>query len=62
MTENVPVAEHCHRWILGELLKIEGPADRFGRRLEQRFGGGAFTKGFVTASLVYCGAMAIMGL
>ncbi|MGI6418504.1 MAG: DUF554 domain-containing protein [Thermoguttaceae bacterium] len=50
--------------ILGELLKIEDLLDRFGRRLEQRFGGGdgAFTKGFVTASLVYCvGAMAIMG-
>lgn len=50
--------------ILGELLKIEDLLDRLGQRLEQRFGGGdgAFTKGFVTASLVYCvGAMAIMG-
>lgn len=50
--------------ILGELLKIEDLLERFGRRLEQRFGdgNGAFTKGFITASLVYCvGSMAIMG-
>ena len=47
------------------MLKIEDLLDRLGRRLNsERFGGGegAFTEGFVTASLVYCvGAMAIMG-
>lgn len=50
--------------ILGELLKIEERLNGFGRRLEKRFsnGDGAFTRGFVTASLVFCvGAMAIMG-
>ncbi len=50
--------------ILGELLQIEERLDAFGKKLEARFGEGndAFTKGFVTASLVFCvGAMAIMG-
>lgn len=50
--------------ILGELLKIEERLNNFGRRLEKRFstGDGTFTRGFVTASLVFCvGAMAIMG-
>ncbi|HHW40456.1 MAG TPA: DUF554 domain-containing protein [Syntrophomonadaceae bacterium] len=50
--------------ILGELLRIEDRLAGFGQKLESRFGGGDgnFTKGFVTASLVFCvGAMAIMG-
>jgi uncharacterized membrane protein YqgA involved in biofilm formation len=54
--------------ILGELLKIEERLARFGDRLESRFGGpggngdSLFTRGFVTASLVFCiGAMSIMG-
>lgn len=56
--------------ILGELLRIEERLARFGDRLERRFSGpGAdrdrdhfFTRGFVTASLVFCvGAMSIMG-
>lgn len=50
--------------VLGELLKIEDLLDQFGMKLEKRFsaGDGAFTKGFVTGSLVFCvGAMAIMG-
>lgn len=50
--------------ILGELLRIEDRLNRFGMKLERRFstGDGSFTRGFVTASLVFCvGAMAIMG-
>lgn len=50
--------------VLGELLKIEDLLDQFGMKLEKCFsaGDGAFTKGFVTGSLVFCvGAMAIMG-
>jgi len=54
--------------ILGELLKIEERLACFGDRLESRFGGpggnsdSLFTRGFVTASLVFCiGAMSIMG-
>lgn len=54
--------------ILGEFLRIEERLSALGERLESRFGGaggnrgGLFTRGFVTASLVFCvGAMAIMG-
>lgn len=52
--------------IIGELLKIEERLGCLGDRLESRFGGsgesGNFTRGFVTASLVFCiGAMSIMG-
>lgn len=55
--------------ILGELLRIEDGLDALGRALERRFGrngsqGGAgnFTRGFVTASLVFCvGPMTILG-
>ena len=50
--------------VIGELLRIEDGLNRFGQRLERRFGSddGHFSKAFVTASLIYCvGAMAIMG-
>ena len=50
--------------IIGEALKIEKKLDNLGNRLEKRFGKGHsnFSKGFVTASLVYCvGAMSIVG-
>lgn len=54
--------------ILGELLRIEERLAGLGEKLERRFnsaggrGDSFFTKGFVTASLVFCvGAMAIMG-
>jgi len=50
--------------LTGELLKVEERLDAFGYRMETMFGkpGSSFTKGFVTASLVYCvGAMAIVG-
>ena len=53
--------------LLGEFLRIEERLEGLGARMESRFGGagkggGLFTRGFVTASLVFCvGAMAIMG-
>jgi len=54
--------------LLGEALRIEERLSSFGDKLELRFGGSGgnrdslFTRGFVTASLVFCvGAMAIMG-
>lgn len=58
--------------ILGELLRIEDGLDALGRALENRFAAGAaavaegkrgnFTRGFVTASLVFCvGPMTILG-
>ncbi len=50
--------------LLGESLQLEAWLERTGRFLESRFDhtGGSFTKGFVTASLIYCvGAMAIIG-
>lgn len=51
--------------LLGELLQIEKGLDRLGDWLKSRVGkrgGGRFTEGFVTASLLFCvGSMAIMG-
>ena len=51
--------------IIGELLKIEQRLDSLGDWLKARVakkGGGRFTEGFVTASLLFCvGSMAIMG-
>ena len=51
--------------IIGELLKIEHRLDGLGDWLKSRVsknGGGRFTEGFVTASLLFCvGSMAIMG-
>ena len=50
--------------IIGQAIGIEEKLDKLGNRLEERFGKGNsnFSKGFVTASLVYCiGAMAIVG-
>lgn len=50
--------------LLGEGLRIEERLERFGKRVEEKFskGDSQFTKGFVTASLLFCvGAMAIMG-
>lgn len=50
---------------VGELLKLEQRLDRLGDWLKAkvaRNGGGRFTEGFVTASLLFCvGSMAIMG-
>lgn len=52
--------------IAGELLDVDGKLNGFGQWLEKRFsrGGetGSFTRGFVTASLVFCvGPMTILG-
>ncbi len=52
--------------IIGELLRIQDGLDAIGKNLEQRFarGGeaGKFTRGFVTASLVFCiGPLSILG-
>ena len=51
--------------ILGEALKIESRLDSLGDWLKAKVaknGGGRFTEGFVTASLLFCvGSMAIMG-
>lgn len=52
--------------ILGELLGIQARLDALGQKLEERFarGGeaGTFTRGFVTASLIFCvGPLSILG-
>ncbi len=51
--------------ILGEWIDIERRLESLGNGFQKRLsgrGGGTFTEGFVTASLVYCvGAMAIVG-
>jgi len=52
--------------ILGELIDVDGKLNALGRWLEARFAregdAGNFTKGFLTASLVFCvGPMTILG-
>lgn len=50
--------------IVGEIIDIENKLEIIGDRLQSRYSNGdsSFSKGFVTASLLYCvGAMAIMG-
>lgn len=50
--------------ILGEMIDIESKLQQLGKWFETRLGdkGSGFTRGFVTASLIYCvGAMAIVG-
>ncbi len=52
--------------ILGELLGVQARLDALGQALEARFArgeqAGTFTRGFVTASLVFCvGPMTILG-
>lgn len=50
--------------IVGEIIGIEKKLDRIGFKLQQRFGKGDsnFSKGFITATLVFCiGAMSIVG-
>ena len=49
--------------VIGEVLDLDGRLNRLGAWLEQRFGGdGNFSRGFITASLVFCvGAMAVVG-
>ncbi len=48
--------------LIGELIGIEQGLNKFADKISDRFGEGNFSKGFVTATLVYCvGAMAIYG-
>ena len=50
--------------IIGERLDLDKRLENFGYYMEKRFGKGDsnFSKGFITASLIYCiGAMAIIG-
>ncbi len=50
--------------ILGEFINVEKRLEALGDRLQAKYSseGSTFSKGFVTASLLYCvGAMAIMG-
>lgn len=50
--------------LIGSIIGIENRLDQLGANMEKRLGKGesTFSKGFVTASLVYCiGAMAIIG-
>lgn len=66
-TENILLVILCLviGTILGEWLNIEKRLDSAGEWLKRRVaknGGGKFTEGFVTASLLFCvGSMAIMG-
>ena len=66
-TENILLVILCLviGTILGEWLNIEKRLDRAGEWLKRRVaknGGGRFTEGFVTASLLFCvGSMAVMG-
>ena len=47
---------------LGELLDIEGRLERMGQYIENRTKADGFSKGFITASIIFCiGAMAIIG-
>ncbi len=67
VTSNILIVIVCLVFgtILGELLKIESRLDNLGDWLKSKVakkGGGRFTEGFVTASLLFCvGSMAIMG-
>jgi uncharacterized membrane protein YqgA involved in biofilm formation len=48
--------------LIGELLKIDDRLNRFGDAVEKKTGKGDFSKGFVSATLVFCiGAMSIIG-
>ncbi len=48
--------------IVGELLDIEGRLERVGEFVESKMKSEGFSKGFVTASILYCvGAMAVIG-
>jgi hypothetical protein len=52
--------------VIGELIGVQARLDWLGKKLEERFAGngeaGKFTRGFVTASLIFCvGPMTILG-
>lgn len=47
---------------LGTWWDVDGALDRLGKRIEARVGTEGFSKGFISASLLFCvGAMAIIG-
>ncbi len=47
---------------LGEHFDVEGKLDRMGRYIETRTRADGFSKGFISASIIFCiGAMAIIG-
>jgi uncharacterized membrane protein YqgA involved in biofilm formation len=47
---------------IGEALKIDFRLKRFGEYLERKINRGAFSEGFIAATLIFCvGAMAIVG-
>ena len=48
--------------IAGEYLNIDERLNRFGQRIEEKTKAEGFSKGFISASILYCvGAMAIIG-
>lgn len=48
--------------LIGEALKIDDRLNQFGMFIERRIGSGGFSRGFVTATLVYSiGALSIIG-
>ncbi len=48
--------------LIGEVVKIDEHLIHFGEKLEHKLNKGAFSEGFITASLIFCvGAMAIIG-
>lgn len=48
--------------LIGEVLKIDGRINRGAAKIERRFETSDFSKGFVSASLIFCiGAMGIVG-
>lgn len=48
--------------LVGELLRIDDRFNRFGQSIEKKIGSGGFSRGFVTASLIFSvGAMSIIG-
>lgn len=63
-TENVliPTLSVVVGTIIGEAVGIERMLERFGSKVEKRFGRGRFSEGFVGATLLYCvGPMAVLG-
>ena len=48
--------------VAGELLRIDGRLNEFGKHVEDRFGASGFARGFVAASLLFpVGALAVIG-
>jgi uncharacterized membrane protein YqgA involved in biofilm formation len=48
--------------VIGELWRLEDHINRFGDRIEKRLGSEGFSKGFISASLIFSvGAMSVVG-